>query len=136
MRVSKQSASELDDEDSGFWRQLALTAGAIVALSFLAFLIYRVHYRHEMAREANSFAHTFINCSPVVADQLGTVKRVKEIEDLHQWGKKPGWYLKYDVDGSDASGVVDLRITPNPDYGAWNVPMAQLERGHQSIALR
>jgi hypothetical protein len=81
MKVSEQSASELDDEDSGFWHQLALTAGAIVAFSFVSFLIYRVHYRHEMSREVNSFAHTFINCSPVIADQLGTVKRVKESED-------------------------------------------------------
>jgi len=97
---------------------------------------YRVYQRNDTAAEANIFASTFIRGSPVVQARLGNVENIKEIKELLLTGQRPGWYLGYDVTGRRANGVVDMRITPNPNYGSWNVPVAQLNAGQTSVALR
>jgi hypothetical protein len=128
---------EVEEADGGgnFLRVVGAGA-AIVALVAIAFVTYTVHHKDDLATQANTFASTFITSSPVVEQQLGAVQQVRVIKEQHQTGKAPGWYLAYDVSGRRMNGVVDMRLTPNPDFDLWNVHLAKLDIGHKTINLR
>jgi hypothetical protein len=125
-----------EEQGGGDWPTLLGAAAALIAIAIIVFVAYRIHYRDNRSEQANNFATNFINNSPVVESRLGTVEEVKEIKELHQAGTKPGWDLDYNVTGKRASGMVDMRLTPNSSYDLWNVPLAQLDIGHRSVALR
>lgn len=114
----------------------------VVALGGIIFAVAMVHHRDYLATRANIFARTFINSSPVVEQHLGTVRQVVKVEERHQTGKAAGWYLDYDVHGSQAQGVVDLRLIQSRNSLSWempvqwNVPLAILETGNRSVNLR
>ncbi|HUN58546.1 MAG TPA: hypothetical protein VMU41_10565 [Candidatus Binataceae bacterium] len=136
VNASGQSIEEIDDDDGGNLRRFLMAAAGLAVIVSIAFIGSHFYHRDQREIQANSFGRAFIHDSPVVEEQLGTVERVKKIEEQHQSGNRPGWYLDYDVTGRRASGVVDLRLTPSPNYGVWNVPLAQLDRNHETVALR
>jgi hypothetical protein len=103
---------------------------AIVAVTAIIFVGYNIRHRDERAAQAADFAKIFIQSSPVVERQLGEVRAVKEVEEQHHTGKAVGWFLNYDVTGERRTGTVEMLLTPNPNYGQWNVPMAKLEMDH------
>lgn len=112
--------------------QRGTLAGALVliALIVIVFVGYTIHNRETLAAQAKSFGKIFIQSSPVIEEQLGKVSSVKEVEEQHRTGNTRGWYLDYDVTGQGKTGVVDMRLTPNPNYGQWNVPLAELTIDH------
>jgi hypothetical protein len=136
VKVGNQSTDGADGDNGDDSPRFLLAVAALVGIALVIFIGFHMYHRDQSGDQANSFARTFIRNSPVVQEQLGKVERVKQIEDQHQSGKHPGWYLDYDVTGRRGSGVVDFRLTPNPDYGVWNVPVAKLDRGHETVALR
>jgi len=112
-------------------RRSTLVGGLVlVALIVIAFVGYTIHRSDTPAAQAKSFGKIFVQSSPVVEEQLGEVRSVKEVEEQHSTGKARGWHLDYDVTGQQKSGVVDIRLTPNPNYGQWNVPLAELRIDH------
>jgi len=108
-------------------------AGAlvIVVLIGIAFVGYTIHHRDTLAAQARDFAKIFIRSSPVVEEQLGQVRSMKVVKEQHRTGDARGWYLDYDVTGQQKTGTVDLRLTSNPNYGQWNLPLAVLRIDHR-----
>jgi hypothetical protein len=112
-------------------RRSTLVGGLVlVALIVIAFVGYTIHRRDTLAAQARAFGRIFIENSPVVETQLGEVRTLKAVQEQHRTGRARGWYLDYDVTGQQKTGVVDMRLTPNPNYGQWNVPLAELRIDH------
>lgn len=103
---------------------------AIIAVTAVIFVGYKIRHKDERAAQAANFAKIFIQSSPVVERHLGEVRAVKEVEEQHRTGKAVGWFLDYDVTGQQRTGTVEMLLTPNPNYGQWNVPMAKLQMDH------
>jgi hypothetical protein len=116
--------------------KMLVPAVVIVGIVAAAYAGYRAHQNADVANQASVFASNFIRSSPIVQSQLGKVEELKKIKEKHLTGQRPGWYLHYDVIGHRASGLVDMRITPNPNYDSWNVPVAQLDVCQKSVGLR
>ncbi|HTT77824.1 MAG TPA: hypothetical protein VMF50_17805 [Candidatus Binataceae bacterium] len=135
-KASEQSKEEAVDEVSRSWHQPIIGAAVILALFAILFVGYRVAHGVDRGDEANSFARTFIQSSPVVLEQVGKVEQIKQAEKMHQQGQHSGWDLHYDVVGSRGKAAVDMLLTPNPNYGIWNVPKAKIIQGHEELALR
>jgi hypothetical protein len=114
-----------------------IVAAGVIAFGIVAAIaLYTIHHRDYLAEQADSWARTFIRSSPVVEEQLGRVKNVKQVSEDHVAGKAPGWYLDYDVTGRRGMGVVDMRMTPY-QYDDWRIPFAELDESqHKPINLR
>jgi Cytochrome oxidase complex assembly protein 1 len=118
------------------WMTL-ISAGIIVALGIIIFAVYKIDHREQSADQAASFAAVFIKSSPVVEQQLGEVRGMKEVKERHATGAARGWYLDYRVTGQDKTGTIEMRLTPNSNYGQWNVATADLQVGQQKpVTLR
>jgi hypothetical protein len=108
-----------------------LLAAAIIAIGIVAALaVYKIHRQDDLAARAADWAKTFIRSSPVVEQQLGAVQHIKRVNEEHVSGKKPGWYLAYDVTGRRGMGVVEMRMT-RIQYDDWRIPFAKLDEGQR-----
>jgi hypothetical protein len=95
------------------------------------FQVYRILRHDLLSAQAIDLGKTFIHSSPVVEEDLGTVKAVKETKEVHRTGPAPGWYVDFDVLGKRRSGVVDMRL--RKANGEWYVPSAKLKIGHTEV---
>lgn len=128
--------SEENQEKISNWIRILIAASAALGLLALIYVGYRIHHKDMLASQADSFARTFIQDSPIIQRELGHVNKVKEIGEQHKTAERPGWYLDYAVDGSRSNGRVDMRLTPSENYASWNIDLANLQLAHKSLSLR
>jgi hypothetical protein len=117
------------DHATDRWTSL-IGAGIIIVGAVIIFTVYTFLHRDEVQQQVASFATVFIKSSPVVEQQLGDVHAVKEVKERRITGVSPGWYLDYMVAGQNKTGNIEMRLTPNPNYGQWSVALAKLKVDH------
>ncbi len=110
---------------------VVIVLGVVVTL-----VAYRIERHNYLSAGADNWGKVFIRSSPVIEQQLGSVRNVKSIEEKHVSGRRAGWYVDYDVTGRRGAGVVEMRLKPS-EYAGWNVPLAELKEGRsRTINLR
>ncbi len=118
-------------EEDGRWFRAVICLVALVIAVIVIYEVYRFHRHDVLSSQAINLGKTFIHSSPVVEENLGTVKAVKETSENHRTSPVPGWYVDFDVSGKRASGVVEMRMRRTNDQ--WHVPSAQLQMGHSEV---
>jgi cytochrome oxidase complex assembly protein 1 len=118
-------------EEDGRWFRAVVCLIALVIGVIVIYEVYRFHRHDELSAQAINLGKTFIHSSPVVEENLGTVKAVKEISEKQRTSPVPGWYVAFDVSGKRGSGVVEMRMRKTNDQ--WHVPSAQLQMGHSEV---
>jgi len=133
---NEQKSSSVQAKGEGGMLRALLAGGIFIVLAAIVFGIFAVQRRERVASQADTFARTLIQNSPVVQEQLGKVEQVEKLNEHHETGIASGWYLDYDVIGRHARGVVDMRLTPGRSVDNWNVVVADLGSGQKSVNLR
>jgi hypothetical protein len=123
------SKSAIDEESR--WLRAVICLVALVIGVIVIFQIYRIRRHEVLSAHALGVGETFIHSSPVVEEDLGTVKAVKETRAVHHTSPAPGWYVDFDVLGKRKSGVVEMRLHKANDE--WHVPSAKLKIGHTEV---
>jgi hypothetical protein len=113
------------------WPRVLISLIVIIIGAIVAFQIYRIRRHDLLGAEAVALGETFIQSSPVVEEDLGTAKAVKETNEEHRLGSAPGWYVNFDVSGKHRSGVVEIRLRAT--NGQWLVPSAELKMGPRRV---
>ncbi|HJU27677.1 MAG TPA: cytochrome c oxidase assembly factor Coa1 family protein [Candidatus Binataceae bacterium] len=122
--ASAQMGNMADDSSSGGMMRFFASIGIVVALGVIGFVVWAYIRNSHMSMQAEKFAATFVQSSPRVAQDLGSVVSVKETREARINGPLSGWTVDMDVTGKKANGVV--RMTLEKVKGEWNVPRATL----------
>ena len=118
------------------WILILVAAAVVVGITSLIYVGFRIRHNDAMAERADSFARAFIQNNRAVRRELGPVTDIKQIGEQYHKGKRPGWYLDYDVEGSHSDGRIDMRLLPTQNYTSWSVALANLSSGNKSISLQ
>jgi hypothetical protein len=71
-------------EEDGRWFRAVVCLVALVIGVIVIYEVYRFHRHDELSAQAINLGKTFIHSSPVVEENLGTVKAVKETSEKHR----------------------------------------------------
>jgi hypothetical protein len=113
-----------NDSSRGGAMRFFASIGIVIALGVIAFVVWAYIRNSHMSTQAGKVATTFVQSSPRVAQDLGTVVSVKETREARINGPLSGWTVDMNVTGKKASGVV--RMTLEMVKGEWTVPSATL----------
>jgi hypothetical protein len=129
--LHRSGSSKPASDDESRWFRAVVCLVVLVIGVIVIFQIYRIRRHDLLSAQAIDLGKTFIHSSPVVEEDLGTVKAVKETGEEHRTGPAPGWYVDFDVLGKRKSGVVEMRLRKANDE--WYVPSAKLKIGHTEV---
>jgi hypothetical protein len=131
LHMSGSSQSAIEIEEDGRWFRAVVCLVALVIGVIVIYEVYRFHRHDVLSAQAINLGKTFIHSSPVVEENLGTIKAIKETSEKQRTSPVPGWYVAFDVSGKHGSGVVEMRMRKTNDQ--WHVPSAQLQMGHSEV---
>jgi cytochrome oxidase complex assembly protein 1 len=128
-------ATELPVNEESNVVRVGLSIAVIVLCAAIIFTFFAIRRKDRLASQAVNLGTTFIESSPVVEENLGTVQSVKEVREGRPSDRPQVWNVAFDVSGTQRSGEVQMRLQ-NAD-GQWNVLSAKLEEGrNRPVNLR